>query len=200
MTQDISFLVDTRKEDGFLQIMGRGNDYDMLRLTEELRTVLQCGIRRHLDGRTCALLEGLLLGVREDISKETQDLFRHAGISHILAVSGLHVGIIAGIIAFLMGMTRLPARIGYMLTGLLILLYVPLTGSRDSVIRASIMAVVILGGRILERPVNIYNTIGAAALIALMHSPLSLFHAGFQLSFLATLSTGTVMGLLAATS
>jgi len=130
-------------------------------------------------------LQGLLIGMRGQISSKIRESFSRAGVVHVLAVSGLHVGLILLIFLAIAAILRLPfaARTWLTLTGLLF--YAAITGFNPPVTRASIMAAVILLGTLLERETDIYNLLAFAALIILIYEPMAFFQLSFQLSFLA---------------
>jgi len=134
-----------------------------------------------------ALLKGLLIGERDEISKEVSEAFARTGLVHILAVSGSNVGFIALIIVTALHLLRLSRRWHplFLLAG--IFFYMILTGAQPPVVRATIMAAVIILGEWLEREADLYNLLGVAALIILLWQPLQLFQLGFQLSFAAML-------------
>jgi len=134
-----------------------------------------------------ALLKGLLIGERDEISKEVSEAFARTGLVHILAVSGSNVGFIALIIVTALHLLRLSRRWQppFLLAG--IFFYMLLTGAQPPVVRATIMATVIILGEWFERDADIYNSLGVAALVILLWQPLQLFQLGFQLSFAAML-------------
>ena len=107
---------------------------------------------------------------------------------HLLAISGLHVGIIAFIILFLIGLFGTPRNLRYVITILLLLLYSLMVGGRPSVVRATVMGVVILGSYLFKRDADIYNSLGLAAIAILVFNPDQLFNYGFILSFISVLS------------
>lgn len=131
-----------------------------------------------------------LLGESSRLSPPTRDIFSGAGLSHILALSGLHVDIIAAIIALALWPLRVFRRnvAGLLITVTLLWLYAALTGFSPSVTRAVIMASFFLIGRILQRKSTPQNSLCAAALFILLFDPLALFSPGFQLSFAAVAS------------
>jgi len=159
---------------------------------------LRSRIRSHLNGilrDAVGVPEGILagamlLGVREDISQDVMASFRNAGIVHVLAVSGLHVGIIVGVL-LLAGTVcfpgyRVPAI--FSLGGLLI--YVIIVGPYASILRSSVMAAAILLGVTIGRRSDPLNSLSVAGLILLISHPEWLWNPGFQLSF------GATMGIL----
>lgn len=135
---------------------------------------------------TSGLLRGLLLADRSLIDYETRQEFVNAGVVHILAVSGLHVGFIVLIFLFLFQRFNIYARYIFTITGLL--LFMVITDSPPSVVRATIMSIALLLSPITGRSYNSYNALALAAFIILLINPNELFNPGFQLSFSAVLS------------
>jgi competence protein ComEC len=135
---------------------------------------------------TFSLLRGLLLADRGEINYETKTHFINAGVVHVLAVSGLNVGFIVLIFLLSFGRLNLFVRSGITIAGLLF--YMILTGSPASVVRATLMAVVIIIAYLSNRSNNLINSIALAALVILIIDPNQLYDAGFQLSFSAVIS------------
>ncbi|MBN1396730.1 MAG: DNA internalization-related competence protein ComEC/Rec2 [Bacteroidetes bacterium] len=138
--------------------------------------------------RHAGFLKGIIFGYRSDISPDVEQAFFETGTIHILAVSGSNVAFVALIFYTLFGFFRVSRRItaGAAILGLII--YMLVTGSSPSVVRATIMAIIILCGTLFERKTDIYNSVGAAALILLIWDTNTLFDIGFQLSFSAVIS------------
>ncbi|MBN2381983.1 DNA internalization-related competence protein ComEC/Rec2 [bacterium] len=139
--------------------------------------------------RVASFLLALLLGDRSELDYDIRAEFQRTGLYHILAISGLHVGILAGIIYipmlfFLRNRLRLRAAILI----LFMLLYSSITSFQPSVLRATLMLVIHLTGILLFRESRFLNTVSIAAFVLLMYQPLYIIQAGFQLTFLAVLS------------
>lgn len=134
------------------------------------------------------LLKGILLGKRGDVPTETLDIFRNSGTFHVLAVSGLHVGLIALFCYLGLSVFRLPKKLVCLLTIIAVLIYACLVGFRPSVFRASLMAVLFLFATIIDRDADIFNLLAVAALVLLLLNPTQLWDVGFQLSFVAVAS------------
>jgi competence protein ComEC len=135
------------------------------------------------------VISALILGNRDFIDRDLRQRFADAGAVHILAVSGLHVGIIY---IFLLTLLRRVLRIRKGWIGLALILsilwgYAGITGFSPSVLRASTMFSFIALGKISGRFGNTYNMIAGSALVLLMLDPLLLTQPGFQLSYLAVL-------------
>ncbi|HUI32661.1 MAG: ComEC/Rec2 family competence protein [Dysgonamonadaceae bacterium] len=138
-----------------------------------------------------AFLSALTLGYKANLSNELKEAFRASGTSHILAVSGLHVGIVYLIIMSLFSFLGKRGK-WFILKQLLILLflwgYVFITGMPVSVIRAAIMLSLFCVGSLFHKSGFTYNTLAAAAFFILLANPFYLFSVGFQLSFASVFS------------
>ena len=133
-------------------------------------------------------LKGLLIGERSGISQEMREAFVNSGVAHILAVSGSNVAVVAVFLFSLLEFFRLPRhfRMAIVATGLLF--YMALTGNQPPVVRATIMALVILLAGCVQVRSNVYNALGVSALIILGIDARQLFDVGFQLSYAAVFS------------
>ncbi len=130
----------------------------------------------------------LLVGQKADLDRDLRDDYARTGAMHVLAVSGLHVGILFVAIGKII--SRFPGK-EWMKQGFILIvlwLFAGITGFSPSVVRATSMFSLYILGLILNRKSSIYNTIALAALLMLMIDPGSLADIGFQLSFLAVLS------------
>jgi competence protein ComEC len=145
-------------------------------------------INSAMTGDAANFLIGLLLGDRTDMSADLKSAFVNTGTIHVLAVSGSHVVLVVAIIYTLFGLIRLPERSKIMATILGILYYMELTGATPSVVRASLMAIVVLLAKLFQQRTNVYNSLGVSAVLLLVYDPLQMFDAGFQLSYAAVFS------------
>ncbi|WP_375562838.1 ComEC/Rec2 family competence protein [Bernardetia sp. OM2101] len=142
----------------------------------------------------------LFLGIRDGLDNEVQNAYRSAGATHVLAVSGLHVGILSWLIAFIFGFLKKDKRTKYLYLFLILSVlfgYAFLTGLSPSVLRASVMFAIIQIGQTFSKRSNIYNNLALSALILLIASPYMLFEVGFQLSYLAVLGIVLIQPKLA---
>ena len=153
---------------------------------DPLRNSIERSIDRTMRGDSAALLKGILLGARRQLPEDLLDTFRTIGLAHILAVSGLHVGLITLVIHTLLSVLRLPRNIVVAGTLGVLVLYAFITNLTPSVIRATIMAALFLAGRQLDRQTDTVNILAVAAIVILLIWPSALFDLSFQLSFLAT--------------
>lgn len=170
-----------------LDVAGSGIGTLIAQARQQLLGLLNTG---DLKGEEGQIASALLLGYKEELDPELRKAFSEAGAMHVLAVSGLHVGIVFMALNFLLGwMERLPrGKLFKMLVIIaLIWCYALLTGSSPSVLRASVMFSMIgLAGALL-RSANIINTLAASAFVMLIWAPALLFNVGFQLSYSAVL-------------
>lgn len=148
-------------------------------------------IKRNIPGaQEQAIAMALVLGVTEGIDNDLQSAYAASGAMHVLAVSGLHVGIIYGIILVLLRPLNRYAwsRWGIAVTSILLLwLFAFVTGLSPSVLRAVTMFSFIALARPLGWRTNIYNTLAASAFVLLIYNPFLIMSVGFQLSYLAVL-------------
>ena len=146
-----------------------------------------------------AIINALLLGQRQNISKDIYEDYSQAGAIHILAVSGLHVGIILLILNFILKPLELLShgnKIKIILIVMLLWSFAVVAGLSASVTRAVTMFSVVAFGMNLKRATNIYNTLAISMFILLLFKPLFLFDVGFQLSYLAVFSIVWIQPLL----
>ena len=148
-----------------------------------------------LRGDELATVGALTLGYKEELGKELRRHFQASGAAHVLAVSGLHTGIIYGVLIGLLTLgghvkPRYENRAGRWTISLLIIsvmwFYAWLTGMTPSVVRAVLMVTIFEVGRMAYRQAISLNTIAAAAVLILLVKPTDLWSVSFQLSFAAT--------------
>lgn len=129
------------------------------------------------------VLCALVLGDKSGAEFATMEEFRHGGCLHAFAVSGLHVGLVAGIFWILLRLLRVRPVVIRPLLLVAVGVYVLVTGCAVPALRAYVMLAVLLGGYILRRRVSLLNTWSFAALLILLVDPSQLRNAGFLLSF-----------------
>lgn len=142
------------------------------------------------DQEAASLASTLLLGYRVDLDKEIVDTYSQTGTMHVLAVSGMHVGIIFLFLRFLLKPLNKNNRMrimGAFLIIALIWVYALLTGFSPSVCRATTMLSFVVLGRAFQRSASRYNLVAISAFLLLLYNPLYLFDVGFQLSYLAVI-------------
>ncbi|MEA3489227.1 MAG: ComEC/Rec2 family competence protein [Candidatus Omnitrophota bacterium] len=145
-------------------------------------------IRRYLHGTARAVTGSAVLGLRGGITDRINDIFVKTGTMHILAVSGLHVGIVAAVIMGSLWLVRCPGRLKYFLTIIGICAFAVFTGSRPSSMRAAIMGSFVLFSLSLGRKTDILNSLALSAFLITFFRPGQLTSPGFILSYFAVLS------------
>ena len=147
--------------------------------------LLERGVKAGLDPEHGALVSALTLGLKDDLGEELQESFTRAGMAHLLALSGLHFGVLLGAVALVL------RGFGHLRDYLLLLLiigFVMLVGPAPSVLRAAVMAGAYLIARVLGvGKLEPSVVLALAGLIALLLQPQMLFDLSFQLSYLALL-------------
>jgi competence protein ComEC len=141
-------------------------------------------------GQDFALVSALLLGDSEYLDAEIRQEFSYAGATHVLSVSGLHVGIVyiaADKLLFILKRNRKTRKLHTILTILFIWAYALLTGMSTSVTRAALMFSLVAAGKMFRRSSENYNILAVAAFLQLWLNPLEITQVGFQLSYLAVL-------------
>ena len=137
------------------------------------------------------VISALTLGYRKELTAETRSYFASTGAMHVLAVSGLHVGMIylflMTALAFLKR-NRLGNFLFFVIIASVLWFYALLTGFSPSVQRATVMFTTILIGNSIRRTSSIYNSIAASAFVLLLINPDMLHEVGFQLSYAAVIS------------
>ena len=141
--------------------------------------------------REQAVILALVLGIKDELDLVTKAAYASSGTMHVLAVSGLHVGVLYGLLrALLGGRSRNMLRTNWWRTILLLAglwLYACITGLAPSVLRATLMFSAVVVARLLGRTSNIYNALAGSAFVLLLGNPYLIFSVGFRLSYLAVL-------------
>lgn len=163
-----------------------GADDWWARVILPVRGVIRGAIEQNLSGGPAGLLKGVLLGAKKAVPEEVKTAFAQTGVNHVLAVSGLHVGLIAGAVFFTLKMLGVSRGITAGLTIFALVFYALITGLPPSVVRAATMGCVALLGIVGQRDIDGGNILGIAGLGLLIARPQDLFDVGFQLSFVAT--------------
>jgi len=167
-------------------------DQHLLRWRDRMLSIIELA---GLTGREFSVASALTLGHRTEIDRDLLDDYSGAGATHVLSVSGLHVGLIymmlGFILKFLIPGKRLERPRSVVLM-ILLVVYAGITGFSASVLRSTVMFLFMAGARLVGRSTNIFNTLAASALALLIYEPYLIMDVGFQLSYLAVLGIVTV--------
>jgi competence protein ComEC len=158
-------------------------------LQREARLLLARGFepRQSLDH---ALLRALLLGDTDPELSDIQEEFRKTGTSHHLAISGMHIAVLGGVVLLVCRLLRLTPRLACAIAMGFVLLYALVVLPSPPVVRSVLLSMAVCGALLLKRRGRGVQLLMLSAMAMLIYHPLDLFNAGFQLSF------GTVLGLM----
>ncbi len=184
-TKKIFGTVNLKEED--VEIISHDNSNIILRKIYELRNLMKTKIEKLLPKETSGLCLGMLIGETSGIEENMQENFRDSNLSHILAVSGANVSYIIVSITYIFNKMCLRKRLSKIISIILLILFMLLTGCTSSVNRACIMAILMLIAELLYRKSDVYNNLAISALILLIMNPYSLLDIGFQLSYMGTI-------------
>ena len=184
-TKKIFGTVNLKEED--VEIISHDNSNIILRKIYELRNLMKTKIEKLLPKETSGLCLGMLIGETSGIEENMQEDFRDSNLSHILAVSGANVSYIIVSITYIFNKMCLRKRLSKIISIILLILFMLLTGCTSSVNRACIMAILMLIAELLYRKSDVYNNLAISALILLIINPYSLLDIGFQLSYMGTI-------------
>lgn len=171
------FLLAYQKDDCQIQTDGeiRWTDYPVI-WRQKLKTMIDSAFPEDVSG----FCKALLLGDRTDIDYETNTAFKLSGVSHVIAVSGLHISILFGFLYLITGRRRvLTAVIGVPVVAI----FAAIAGFTPSITRASIMQIVLMVAMLFDKEYDPPTSLGFAALIMLVINPLVITSVSFQLSF-----------------
>lgn len=132
---------------------------------------------------TSAVLQGLLLGRRSDLSDEWNDRFARTGLIHVFAISGLHVGMLGGMLVLILRLAGVPMTRWVWWVAPVVLLFVIVTGARASAIRAGIMVLCFLSAPACLRKPNATTALSFSAMFILLIAPWQVLEIGFIYSF-----------------
>ncbi len=186
------------KRNNFL--IKRSDDRSLIGLASSIRQIINEKLKTHVfNDDQLAIINAILLGQKHDLSKNMYQQYASAGVIHILAVSGLHVGIILLILQFLFKPFEQFKKGRLIKTTLVVILlwcFAVIAGLSPSVVRAVTMFSIVAIGMNMKRPTNIYNTLAISMFLLLLFKPMFLFDVGFQLSYLAVFTIVWIQPLL----
>jgi ComEC/Rec2-related protein len=173
-------VVSHKKNNGFFRILKNAGDH-------------VTGIyEKRLSYRASGFMSAIILGRKEGLERTVIKNFSDSGTIHILAVSGLHVGFLISILALINGMfgiRRIPLII---INSAALFGYAALTGAGPSVIRAVLMAVILMLSHPMKRKLRFIDIIGTAGILSIIYDPAQIFNPGFVLSFGAVASIALI--------
>lgn len=163
------------------------------RLLGKLRSRSHALLVRRLHPRIAPLATALLLGNREEVVPEVNDAFLRTGTMHLLAISGVHLQVMAVLVLGICRAIGMGWKQASLVVAASVIAYALLVGGMPSVVRAAVMTLVGCAAVLLDRQTNLANVMGAAALVLMLLNPSNVFDFGCQLSFLGV--TALVWGV-----
>jgi competence protein ComEC len=170
-----------------IALLEKGQGSRIKQVLFALKNKFEDSINRFLPEPQASFLAGLLLGEKKQISEELSEVFRQTGTTHIVALSGYNISLVCSFFMMLFTMLLLGRNLRFWLSVAAIILFTILVGASTSVVRASIMGILVLLARNQGRLHSVRNVLVFAGAAMVWFSPKILrFDIGFQLSFLAT--------------
>lgn len=157
-----------------------------------MRDYIKSTVSRLIPGERGALATALLIGDKSELPKSVSDAFSSAGISHLIAVSGLHLSVWCLFILKIFDVFRLRRRVGAVISAAFVVIFMAVSGFTYSVMRAGFMMLVMLLGTLVSRQSDSLNSLGIALVILCFVNPYCVMSLGLRLSFLSTL--GIIVG------
>ncbi len=180
-------------QSGEYGLLHENKGHSLQKFIFDLRDFTLHSLHKHIsqDEKIAGIAEALLIGYKENLDKEVVQAYSNTGLVHIIAISGLHLGLIY--IMLLWIFDRLPGiKKSLFLKGALVILslwiFSLLTGASASVLRSAVMFTCIIIGRSFHKKSTIQNSLAVSACILLCYNPYFLWDVGFQLSYLAIIS------------
>jgi competence protein ComEC len=171
------------------QIIGHAPSSQLMKMSFQVRHWARGVMEKYIDGeRERDITLALVLGIKDGLDQDIKTSYSAAGAMHVLAVSGLHVGIVYGILLFFFGKLHAHSKGRWLLAALALLVlwfYAFVTGLSPSVLRAVTMFSFIILAKASGNTTNIYNTLAASAFLLLWLDPFLIMAVGFQLSYMA---------------
>ncbi|MEO8712847.1 MAG: ComEC/Rec2 family competence protein, partial [Parafilimonas sp.] len=178
-TKDYNIL-SSKNTNTFQKFLFAARDWALNTLKQNIHSPKELGIA-----------EALLIGYRNDLDKDLVQAYSNTGVVHIIAISGLHIGVIYGALIMFFSLfksSKIKKWIAPVIILCVIWLFTLVAGAAPSVLRAAGMFTFILAGKFLGKNGNIYNTLAASAFVLLISNPFYLWDVGFQLSYAAVFS------------
>ncbi len=188
--QDITAQV-FLKDDDYTILPGANTSWLQQKLFETRDAVIKT-LRQNIPGsKEQGVAEALLIGYRDDLDKELVQAYSNTGVVHIIAISGLHLGMIYGLMLGIFAPLR-RYRLARWIQPVIILFvlwaFTLVAGAAPSILRSAVMFSFIVIGASIGRKTNMYNTLAASAFCMLIYNPFMLWDVGFLLSYAAVIS------------
>lgn len=169
-----------------VEILAKNSNNPIFTFANNINLKIKENINKLIPEKYSAIFTGLILGDTSKVEEEVNDNFKIANISHVLAISGMHITyIVIGIELILKnGIGKRKTRI---ITIIVLVIYMFITGFSPSVVRASLMGIIMLISKLIYRKNDIWTSISLSLLILLVYNPFLILNVGLQLSYLGTI-------------
>lgn len=169
-----------------LKVLSKDCLNNIFNLANQVSSMMKQKIDSSMEETQAAIIKGIIFGDSSDIEEEIQENFRISSISHVLAVSGMHVSyLVIGIQLFLKSI--IGKRKTRFITIVFLIFYMFITGFSPSVVRASMMSILLIGGEILYRKNDIWTSMAISLFLILIYNPFLIENIGLQLSYIGTM-------------
>jgi competence protein ComEC len=175
-----------------VELLDRAGWWQPQRSIDRLRNIGERTLWQFISERNAGLASAMFLGLREELDQDQMDAFIQTGTVHLLVISGLNVGILAGCVMAISRTGWVSAHTAIFWVVGVTVLYATVTGGQPPVVRATILVLMFCFARLQGRRGIALNSLAAAAIVVLALNPVELFRAGTQLSFLAVAALITV--------
>lgn len=161
-----------------------------------LRRCMESVFEKTMSEKDASIMKAMILGNKTELDKESKQLYQRSGVSHILAISGLHISLIGMGLYKLLKKMRVPVVLSAMIAVAVMIMYGDMVGSSASAFRAIFMFALKMGAEVLHRTYDMLTALALAAVGILLEQPLYIYHAGFLLSFGAIVGIGCMLDVL----
>lgn len=165
-------------------------------LANKVSNSMKIKIEQNLSNETSNLLSGILIGNKNNLQKEIQEDFRNSSLSHVLAISGMHVSYIMLGITFVINKMKFNKRVSKIITIFILLFFIILTGKTASVTRACFMSSYIILASLFHKKAHVLASISISLLIILIINPYLILDIGLQLSYGGTIGIVLIYPIL----
>lgn len=183
----------TEAEATDIEIVGHNDDF-IRDAVSSVHDYCNTALKKYTNEDTCSVVSALSIGDRDELDDSLKRDFNRSGLSHMLAISGMHLSIIMGCIAVFAEMIHIDKRISSFVTVLLCLCFILVTGMSPSVLRAGTMFILMSMGNLFRRVSDSLTNLMLSATLIILFSPSSVFDTGLILSFTSTFGIIAVVG------
>lgn len=162
----------------------------------QLRRRMEHIFEQTMSKKDASIMKAMILGNKTELDKDSKELYQKSGISHILAISGLHISLIGMGLYKLLRKVRVPMLLAAGSAVCMMIMYGDMVGMSSSAYRAIFMFALKMGAEVLHRTYDMLTALAMAAVGILLEQPLYLYHAGFLLSFGAIIGIGCILEVM----